>query len=158
MHLGMAWFEQDSGTDLTPCHDANGTWNPGPGCEGFPLQPATGGGAWPSCNVGAVSGAASTCGDAYGDPQPQPEPDPEPEPQPEGDSCADSCGGEAPGGCWCDEQCSKYGDCCGDHLAQCKPQASCAGSCGGKTPSGCWCDEQCSKYGDCCGDKLQVCG
>lgn len=32
------------------------------------------------------------------------------------DSCLDSntCGGQAPGGCWCDGQCSQFGDCCDD--------------------------------------------
>src|SRR5882724_6187960 len=31
----VAWAEQQSGIDITPCHDANG-WNPGPGCVGSP--------------------------------------------------------------------------------------------------------------------------
>jgi hypothetical protein len=34
-------------------------------------------------------------------------------------SCAGSCGGETAGGCWCDEQCVGYGDCCADVCAQC---------------------------------------
>ncbi|MEM9453094.1 MAG: trypsin-like serine protease [Myxococcota bacterium] len=35
----MDWFESDSGYDLTPCHDPDGTWNPGVACTGFPLEP-----------------------------------------------------------------------------------------------------------------------
>jgi hypothetical protein len=30
MHLGVPWFESDSGIDVTPCTDESGTWNPGP--------------------------------------------------------------------------------------------------------------------------------
>ena len=32
------------------------------------------------------------------------------------DSCqqTNSCGGQAPGGCWCDNQCVGFGDCCSD--------------------------------------------
>lgn len=158
MHRGVAWFESDSGIDVTPCTDAQGNWSPGPGCTGFAKQPAQGGGAWPACNDGLVSGYAQTCGPAYGANQPDPEPEPEPEPADDANSCADSCGAQAAGGCWCDDQCSKYGDCCSDVLAACKPAQSCNDSCGGKAPSGCWCDSQCAQYGDCCGDKTQECG
>lgn len=35
-------------------------------------------------------------------------------PPPAPDSCAESCGGEAPSGCWCDDQCASLGDCCAD--------------------------------------------
>jgi hypothetical protein len=35
-------------------------------------------------------------------------------------SCAGSCGSEAPGGgCFCDEICAEFGDCCGDKVAHC---------------------------------------
>jgi hypothetical protein len=103
------------------------------------------------------------------DPAPEdPEPeDPEPE-DPEAGSCDGACGGKSADGCWCDAQCSKYGDCCDDYPQVCPNyddnnddndgEDSCAGACGGKSPDGCWCDAQCSKYGDCCGDKQQVCG
>jgi len=160
MHLGMPWFEQDSGLDLTPCTDAQGNWDPGPGCTGFPTDPSMGGGSWPSCSAGPLSGPSATCGQAYGpadDPQPEPEPEPGPEPGP--NSCDGACGGQAAGGCWCDDQCTKYGDCCSDKAEICAPDPnSCAGSCGGQAPGGCWCDSQCAKYGDCCTDKAQTCG
>ena len=32
-----------------------------------------------------------------------------------------SCGGAAPSGCFCDEACSNFGDCCGDVCAACRP-------------------------------------
>ncbi|HLT34914.1 MAG TPA: trypsin-like serine protease [Enhygromyxa sp.] len=169
MHLGMSWFESDSGIDLTPCHDAKGNWDPGPSCGDFPLDPADGGGKWPSCASGPLSGASSTCGAPNGDPNPNPDPNPDPDPEPEPnddpDSCEGSCGEQAPGGCWCDDACTKYGDCCDDVVSQCKPddepnqdQDSCAGSCGKQAPGGCWCDAACVKYGDCCDDVKAECG
>ena len=40
-------------------------------------------------------------------------------PPPGPNSCEGRCGGQAPGGCWCDNQCSFYGDCCADRTAVC---------------------------------------
>ena len=38
-------------------------------------------------------------------------------------SCAtvegDTCGAQSPDGCWCDEQCAQFGDCCADVAAVC---------------------------------------
>ncbi len=63
MHTGMEWFEQESGVDLTPCHDAQGNWLPTGGCAGFPKEPNIGGGAWEDgCAPGAVGGASQMCG------------------------------------------------------------------------------------------------
>ena len=62
----VPWIEKDSGLDVTPCHDADGTWNPGPTCYGFPREPAVQSGAWEtSCQVGATGGASRTCGASY---------------------------------------------------------------------------------------------
>ncbi len=36
-------------------------------------------------------------------------------------SCQGRCGQQAPAGCWCDSQCSFFGDCCPDKVAQCGP-------------------------------------
>jgi hypothetical protein len=58
----VPWIEAHSGFDVTPCHDADGTWNPGPECGELPMDPATGGGAWPTCESGALGGASSACG------------------------------------------------------------------------------------------------
>jgi hypothetical protein len=76
------------------------------------------------------------------------------------DTCEGSCGGKSPTGCWCDDQCSQFGDCCPDKADVCDggQTDTCEGSCGGQTPAGCWCDDQCSQFGDCCPDKTDVCG
>jgi hypothetical protein len=48
------------------------------------------------------------------------EPEPEaPEPEPEQSSCAGHCGEKSPAGCWCDDQCGKYDDCCEDKQDVC---------------------------------------
>ena len=93
MHMGIDWFEGQSGIDLTPCHDDSRAWNPGDECGFFPLAPNVGGGSWDNqCSFGAMDdGFSATCGDPYDnvepepdpDPEPEPEPDPEPEPEPE---------------------------------------------------------------------------
>lgn len=36
------------------------------------------------------------------------------------------CGGKSNSSCWCDEQCSNYGDCCADVQAVCNKGASCS--------------------------------
>ena len=76
-------------------------------------------------------------------------------------SCTDSCGGQSEDGCWCDEYCSFYGDCCDARVAVCEAEAepvtTCAGACGGESEDDCWCDESCEYYGDCCDDKSAVC-
>jgi hypothetical protein len=81
MHKGIAWFEQQTGIDLTPCHNADGTWNPGPGCYNFQKNPGSVNDTWSGgCNAGSPSGVYSqTCGAPYqGAPNPQPQPEPEP--------------------------------------------------------------------------------
>jgi MYXO-CTERM domain-containing protein len=66
MHIGMEWFESESGIDLTPCHNADGTWNPTQDCFQFPKDPATGGGSWQSgCESGPLGGYSSTCGPPF---------------------------------------------------------------------------------------------
>lgn len=65
---GVEWIESSSGIDVTPCHDADGTWNPGASCQGFAQDPATGVGDWPSCGAAAVSGYGSSCGAPSGGP------------------------------------------------------------------------------------------
>lgn len=67
----VAWIEEDSGVDITPCHDADGAWNPGPDCGVFPTAPGSDNGLnWGSgCGPGPVSGPGATCGAAVGEPQ-----------------------------------------------------------------------------------------
>ncbi|MFO7567867.1 MAG: FG-GAP-like repeat-containing protein [Enhygromyxa sp.] len=79
-----------------------------------------------------------------------------PEAQPNtSNSCSGACGGAAQG-CWCDELCTQYGDCCADYQAICVNGATCEGHCGGAS-SGCWCDDLCTQYGDCCSDYEPQC-
>ena len=63
MRNAAAWVESQSGHDLTPCHSATGTWQPGYECGGFAIDP-TAGGSWDEQCGGpdAVSGRSSTCG------------------------------------------------------------------------------------------------
>ncbi len=51
-------------------------------------------------------------------PTPTPTPQPSPTPQPN-NSCVGYCGKKAPGGCWCDNLCEQYGDCCSDKKQVC---------------------------------------
>jgi hypothetical protein len=71
IHGVMDWLDEElapEGIDLTPCHDADGTWNPGPQCKGFPLDPGKGGGSWPdSCEAGELSGFSESCGPPFED-------------------------------------------------------------------------------------------
>src|SRR5262245_31232408 len=42
-------------------------------------------------------------------------------------TCADHCGEKSSGNCWCDAECSKFGDCCADIAEACpKPPSTCA--------------------------------
>lgn len=55
------WIEEQSGIDVTPCFDADGTWNPSKECKGFPDPQA--GGSWKACDPGEVTGWSHTCGE-----------------------------------------------------------------------------------------------
>lgn len=65
VHLQMTWFEEASGYDLTPCFDADGTWNPGADCGGFPLSLEDGGDWIDACATRSLSPDSSTCGDPF---------------------------------------------------------------------------------------------
>lgn len=65
IHSMIAWAEQQTERDLTPCHDADGTWNPGPGCSQFATDPSSPRGSWVEGCFGATSGASSSCGPAF---------------------------------------------------------------------------------------------
>jgi len=78
------------------------------------------------------------------------------------ESCEGNCGGAAPSGCYCDESCHDFADCCDDVCDHCEhepctPSDSCAGNCGGSAPSGCYCDEACHDFADCCDDVCDHC-
>ena len=53
---------------------------------------------------------------------------------PEAQTCAGSCGQQSPGGCYCDEICVEYGDCCDDVCDECDSLSFCEE--GGEEPSG----------------------
>jgi hypothetical protein len=61
----IGWIEESSGIDITPCHDADGTWDPGPDCGHFATSLDRTTGTWATgCSApGAVSaGPSQTCG------------------------------------------------------------------------------------------------
>jgi hypothetical protein len=62
IHPYVPWIEETSGIDITPCHDADGTWNPSDDCTAFPITPGLGGGDWASGCAGEASGPSETCG------------------------------------------------------------------------------------------------
>lgn len=72
----VEWIEAESGVDMTPCHDADGKWNPTPLCQGFYAgdETGTGTGTWTDWCEGTPAGKSSaTCGagfDAVPDPDP----------------------------------------------------------------------------------------
>ncbi|MFK7999903.1 MAG: trypsin-like serine protease [Polyangiales bacterium] len=66
IHQHVPWFEETSGIDITPCHDVDGTWNPGPECTGFFAGDHSGGQLWADACAGApVGGPSATCGEAF---------------------------------------------------------------------------------------------
>ena len=66
----VPWIEQQSGVDITPCHDADGTWNPTATCGGFNAsEPGAAFGSWSNgCVGGTVSELSDTCGPFHGAP------------------------------------------------------------------------------------------
>lgn len=73
MHTHVPWFEEELGIDITPCHDVDGTWNPTPKCQAFPLDPLDSSGDWDDGCPSALSGSSATCGEPFDkDPDPGP--------------------------------------------------------------------------------------
>jgi MYXO-CTERM domain-containing protein len=68
MHTVVEWVESRSGVDITPCHDVDGTWNPGPDCGRYATTP-TAGGSWANgcANGDPLSPMSQTCGLAFGE-------------------------------------------------------------------------------------------
>jgi MYXO-CTERM domain-containing protein len=66
MHTTIDWVEQNSGLDLTPCHQ-QGQWAPTAACGSFPKSPGVGGMAWSAkCATSDLSALSATCGSPYG--------------------------------------------------------------------------------------------
>jgi MYXO-CTERM domain-containing protein len=63
MWTAIPWIEENSGVDITPCHDVNGEWAPTQDCGGFATNPASTG-TWDNgCqDDDPLSGLAATCG------------------------------------------------------------------------------------------------
>jgi MYXO-CTERM domain-containing protein len=63
----VPWLEEDSGLDVTPCFDADGTWNPGPDCGNVPLNPEASTGTWQQmCHqTETLTGPLSSCGKPF---------------------------------------------------------------------------------------------
>ena len=80
MHDRMAWFEEATGFDLTPCHDADGTWNPGPDCAEFSLDPLDSTPTWETACAAETFEPTTECPEGLTAPtEPEAEPDPQPE-------------------------------------------------------------------------------
>jgi hypothetical protein len=63
IHPAVPWIEQQSGVDITPCHDADGTWHPSAGCGAFSVAPDAPGRQWSNgCAEPTVSAPSATCG------------------------------------------------------------------------------------------------
>ena len=77
MHDRMAWFEEATGFDLTPCHDADGTWNPGPDCTGFSQDPLDADATWDSTCAAETFEPTTECPEGLMEPEPEPETDEE---------------------------------------------------------------------------------
>lgn len=80
-------------------------------------------------------------------------------------SCEESCDEQAPTGCWCDEACESYDDCCSDksEVCDCEP-SSCDGLCG-EANDGCGSTQDCgpcacepSNCDGLCGEASDGCG
>jgi MYXO-CTERM domain-containing protein len=63
----VPWIEEESGIDITPCHDVDGTWNPTHHCTGFYAADAgVGFGEFADwCPGTPRSGSGTACGPAF---------------------------------------------------------------------------------------------
>jgi hypothetical protein len=70
----VPWVEERTGIDITPCHSADGTWQPGPDCGGYSTRP-TAGGSWADQCAGDDPGSApsTTCGGPFAPEENDPE-------------------------------------------------------------------------------------
>ncbi|PRQ00581.1 trypsin-like serine protease [Enhygromyxa salina] len=65
----VKWIEQDSGIDVTVCHDINGNWDPGPLCGNFfNGEPGLSYGSWNTwCEDTTALEWSATCGTDFGE-------------------------------------------------------------------------------------------
>ncbi|MEM6293887.1 MAG: trypsin-like serine protease [Myxococcota bacterium] len=63
----LQWLQDESGYDLTPCHDDDGMYAPSEGCGAFPVSPQVGAGTWDEgCAGGPLGGGEPVCEPAAG--------------------------------------------------------------------------------------------
>lgn len=60
----VAWLEDRSGIDLTPCHASDGSWAPTPACGGFYVA-SEADATWAASCPSVVSGLSDRCGPAF---------------------------------------------------------------------------------------------
>lgn len=68
IHDAVPFIENNSGIDVSVCHQTHGEWNPSPSCGGFPTEPWDGEGkTWADGCAGGPVGADpdQTCGPAF---------------------------------------------------------------------------------------------
>jgi MYXO-CTERM domain-containing protein len=65
VHRAVPFIEENSGIDITPCHDVDGTWNPTPACQGFAIETLDTSVEWADWCATPRLDAAATCGDAF---------------------------------------------------------------------------------------------
>jgi len=65
VHRAVPFIEENSGIDITPCHDVDGTWNPTPACQGFALETLDSSVEWSNWCATPRMGASDTCGPAF---------------------------------------------------------------------------------------------
>jgi MYXO-CTERM domain-containing protein len=65
IHRAVPWIEENSGVDITPCHDVDGTWNPTPECQGFAVETLDTAVSWDNWCATPRLGPAATCGEAF---------------------------------------------------------------------------------------------
>lgn len=69
LSAAIPWIERETGFDVTPCHDADGTWAPTAACRGFPTDPGGDHGSYPDCTSGPVdSSRGASCGPPWAPP------------------------------------------------------------------------------------------
>ncbi len=65
IHRAVPWIEENSGIDITPCHDVDGTWKPTPECQGFAVETLDSKVRWANWCATPRLGPATTCGAAF---------------------------------------------------------------------------------------------
>ncbi len=65
VHRAVPFIEENSGVDITPCHDVDGTWNPTPQCQGFAMETLDSSVDWANWCATPRLGPAATCGEAF---------------------------------------------------------------------------------------------